>query len=291
MWSRVCSWFWHGSSWLSSRAPPALGLCRRMAAWWWLGLARLRNWRQLSTRELFDSLALSAFTLAVCFLLVLVVLGLLGCTTLGQGFRAFASFVAIVAALFTIYGLRWAAIRFEEASIKPEVELIATEVRRVNAREPQWHARPIRRQDPPTVTGQREQRGFRKDYRVEAALFLQNHAPRAARYVHLLIWLDVSHDPRHCCFNYAFGGPRQDREPIHAQRANDEEEPCLSIRLSSDLVVYEQPVAIGRLDLIWENLPHPISDLRLRYEVQTLDSTSKGSLALKINWRPIRRPS
>ena len=162
-----------------------------------------------------------------------------------DGISVFGLAVSLVAGVFTVWALYWAATEFSEAQVKPDLRLLI--------------GRPTSRLGTtPLYSDTEELRGQEVGFperhdpvsRVDFGLFLENKNPRAAQFVRITLRLDDCQTPVkfHALLdNFIL-------PPIPNYIENE----AIFLQFGNDLVVYPiDGIYIGAVRVEWETIARP----------------------------------
>jgi hypothetical protein len=238
----------------------------------------------MNQRAVFIVCVLAAIFLLCCACLLISIPILNDCLELDTGISAFNLLVDIAVGALTIWGLIWAATEFAEAARKSNLQLLpgrASGPRLFDEWEgfslvkgppfhlPGWYQVPLESRGPHVVCG----------------LYLENRSSKAGRYVHVVVRILANPAPIECQARLKYSDSQM-RDPCQRSE-KDSGEFSVSAQFEESLVVYQSPVFVGTLVLRWDAaLPDYAlpENMKLDYEVYTLDGASHGRLEFHIEW-------
>jgi hypothetical protein len=205
-------------------------------------------------------------------------LGLVATTglRLGTAIAGYTLLLEFVVGIFTVWGLFWAATEFSEFAVKPDVHLLAE--RAIGS---QQKRRPQPECSSTFIVSELTQ--FRGGTGFRASLHLENSNRKPARNIALTLKVRSEPCPWPWSFKQITALPEEVSSEHHPQIQNGELR--IWVRFSNELVVYDHPVFIGNLEVVWDNelkicdLPEVVV---VDYDTYSLDGTSHGKLQLQI---------
>jgi len=185
----------------------------------------------------------------------------------------YSVFLDFVLGLLTVWGLYWAASEFGEQSVKPRLTLLLGAVRGG----PHGSESDLIEDLPARLEGHKSVNGERTEGRLDVGLFLENHEPKMAQHLQVIIEVEsepITHEvhPLDQACPYGYHGVLIDNRRVMMQ-------------FEDDLIVYKgQGVYIGILRLWWRQTSLP-SACKLNYKIYKSEGEpDSGRHDIAIQW-------
>lgn len=209
----------------------------------------------------------------------------------GIGISIFNLLVDIVIGFFTIWGLYWAGKEFAEFAIKPKIHILLGK-----DKDPEFKNDPsnysIVHTKPLILPGWEKlylgSGAYTNNPTVRCGVYLENKKSKAGRNIQIVF--NISSNPvlDHCSFSYLSGcRPNGSKSNVKGEKIPSNNAFKISVRFTSGTVVYQAPILVGELKLVWNSnieigeLPEYIT---MDYDVYTLDGASNGEMKVFLDW-------
>jgi hypothetical protein len=201
---------------------------------------------------------------------------------------AFNLLLDFVVGVFTVWGLYWAATEFAESAIKPDVRIrVGNPPRPPILEHPELVDYPLGESQPYQVVGTRILRessvSDSSTPNVPCGIYLDNVTSRAGRHMLAVVRVCATPRPDSCVFRHM--GYAVNEKEIWSSLDSERSCQVLRIQFAEELVVYQAPVLVGVLFILWpENLDKNElpNQVLLDYSIHTLDGANHEKTTLSV---------
>lgn len=219
------------------------------------------------------AIGIAAVVLVVMAVVLIVLVRLYGVLSYETGISFFNLSIDIAVGVFTIWGLYWAASEFAGAQVKPDLHLIIGK-----ESEDQQGIDPLPNEADALIGWKDVSKLGGPVSRVTVGLFLENHKPKAARYVRIELWVHDTPHPKEFVRRKDFFKFEVKEFAIRGE--------AVVLQFGEDLVVYGGTgVYLGKILVGWPQGIYPGS-ITLRAKLHNLESSEPKEVIVSrpIHW-------